>query len=330
MPSPPLRCPSCRGLDAEGTFIAHPLRLEALGWRCTGCGLVYPSNAEIPVLVRHAEQLDTPNLFIAPPTAWCERLSAAEPDDLMVRESKLLTLYALAHHPEAAPSTFVRESMRDQGRLGSTLKAWLSSHPPPDGDALELGCGLGGHAAIWKEAVSGTLTLSDLRHGMLVAARALHRDGSITLPWHHMARRYSALNIQAPGPRLKDIHYVVADATDPPFDAEHFSLVVALNLIDSCRDPWMLLGQIDALTKPGGLIILGQPFHYERHAQHPEGWFEHPEALLHALSGGLQGLEHLDYTLLEQRDEIPWSLPAHDRLVHRYAMHLLIAKKRHR
>ena len=62
--------------------------------------------------------------------------------------------------------------------------------------------------------------------------------------------------------------------------------------------------------------------------QHPDGWFHTPGALLDALRGGLPGLEHLSYELVASDDGVPWSLPAHDRLVHRYGMHVVLARKR--
>jgi SAM-dependent methyltransferase len=251
-----------------------------------------------------------------------------DPGSVAAREAWLLTMYALSHHPEACPSAFVRESMRDQGQLTERLRGWLSAHGPVDGDAVELGCGVGGHAMLWREACRGSVTLCDLRPAMLSVGRTLNAGRPRTLPWRHMGRHYAPITVQSPPRSLDDVHYIVGDALNPPFPAEHFGLVCALNLLDAIRDPWMLLGQLDALTAPGGLLLLGQPFHYEPHAQHPDGWFNDPDALIDTLRGGLTGLEHLSYDILEAEDGIPWSLPAHDRLVHRYAMHLVLARKR--
>lgn len=56
---------------------------------------------------------------------------------------------------------------------------------------------------------------------------------------------------------------VVADALSPPFAPGGFASVVALNLLDSCRDPLALLHAMDAQLAPGGALLLATPFAYE-------------------------------------------------------------------
>ena len=56
---------------------------------------------------------------------------------------------------------------------------------------------------------------------------------------------------------------VVADALAPPFAPGAFASVVALNLLDSCRDPRALLLALDAQLAPGGALLLASPFAYE-------------------------------------------------------------------
>ena len=61
------------------------------------------------------------------------------------------------------------------------------------------------------------------------------------------------------GPKL------VSDILNPPFLAEQFQAVLLLNIIDSCRDPFLLLQQADALLSPGGKLIISCPFSYLDH-----------------------------------------------------------------
>ena len=255
-----LRCPSCRGLDARGEFRAHALQHapgdDAL--RCPGCEARYPTLDGVPVLVSEPDRVVDQARRRSDVAAWCAELLEADPTSEVAREAWLLTLYAVSHHPESAPSAFVRDAMRDQGALGAEIERWLSAHTPKPGDALELGCGVGGHAALWRAACSGSVTLCDLRPDMLAVGRALHAGRAVTLPWRQMGRRHVPLTLEPEAQALSDVHYVVGDAIDPPFAAEHFELGVALNLLDAIRDPWMLLGQLDALTAPGGLLLLGQ------------------------------------------------------------------------
>jgi len=295
---------------------------------CPECDARYPSVDGIPVLLRDPAPVLAMGSRRSDVARWCEDLAQLDPVSDAAREAWLLTMYALSHAPDACPSAFVRDGMADQGALADHLRGWLGRHGPVAGDALELGAGVAGHAGLWREVCDGSVTLCDLRPDMLAVGRELNGHRGVTLPWRRVGRVHVPVSIP-PRPAVQDdVHYVVGDAIDPPFAAEHHTLLVALNLVDAIRDPWMLLGQLDALTASGGLLLLGQPFHYEAHAQHPDGWFDGPEGLISALGGGLEGLEHLAYDILETVDGVPWSLPAHDRLVHRYGMHVLLARKR--
>lgn len=101
-----------------------------------------------------------------------------------------------------------------------------------DGRIVELGCGTG-------------------RHG---DARCL----GIDLHWDSL-RAY-------PGPCL------VADALDPPLPGHCCDAVLAINLLDSCRDPGLLLQQALALLAPGGCLVMASPLHWQRTVTAPDRW----------------------------------------------------------
>lgn len=69
---------------------------------------------------------------------------------------------------------------------------------------------------------------------------------------------------------------VLADALNPPFLGRSFALVLALNLLDSCRDPGLMLQQALALVAPGGWLALASPFHWQE-AVTPRALWLHPE-----------------------------------------------------
>ena len=56
---------------------------------------------------------------------------------------------------------------------------------------------------------------------------------------------------------------LLADALDPPFNADSFGTILLVNLLDSCRDPGLLIQQADALLRPGGRVLLASPFAYD-------------------------------------------------------------------
>ena len=102
------------------------------------------------------------------------------------------------------------------------------------GRVLELGCGTGWHG------VPGLL--------------------GVDLDWILLG--------DYPGRRL------LADALEPPLPGAAFDAVVALNLLDSCRDPALLLQQMDALLAPGGVLVLASPFAWDAAITPPAAWLD--------------------------------------------------------
>lgn len=305
---------------------------------CRGCGAGHPVlDGAVPIIMRDPSGVlafpGTDAEWPPPTDAWCEQLASADPSTAAFREAWLLATFLVGHHPASAPNAFVADALSDHATLRELLSSWLATHAPAGAparelDALEVGCGPGGFAPLWLEATEGEVHLIELRPASLRVGRQLLHDGRVTVPWRRYGRRFEAIEVTTPPVDMSRLRFAVADALDPPFPAERFGLVAALAVVDVVRDPWMLLGQLDALTAPGGLILLAQPFHYEHHVQPSDGWLDGPDGLRAALGGQLDGLEHLDYEVLEETDGVPWGLPAHDRLVHRFSLHVVLARKR--
>lgn len=72
--------------------------------------------------------------------------------------------------------------------------------------------------------------------------------------------------------RLRPGTAVLADALNPPFLSDSFELVLALNLLDSCRDPGVMVQQALALVRPGGRLALASPFHWQESITPRAGW----------------------------------------------------------
>lgn len=58
---------------------------------------------------------------------------------------------------------------------------------------------------------------------------------------------------------------ILADALAPPFAPGQFAAVVALNLLDSCRDPLGLIDVMAAQLANDGQLLLASPLAYEDH-----------------------------------------------------------------
>jgi len=347
----PLVCPRCRVPGADGRLVVSRL-VEEDGPRsacglCPRCGTRYPRvdgvrcvPPDLPAfLAAQAADLPPGGPSFAPEEAEAlrERITALEPGSAAFREATFPAPYALAHFPDAAGP------LGDElpGNLGTiaTLASWLARHAAPAGVAapclLEAGCGPGAflHAAapLFPAGVVGL----DLRLGVLRLARRLADRGEAVVAFRTEGRRVEPLRVSLPSSSrapAESVHLVQGDVLAPPFEAESFPAVAALSLLDTVPDPVVALGQLDALLVPGGLLLLASPWSWEAHVTPPAAWWSGPaatagETLRALLAGRHPSLPHLRYELLEEADGLTWSLPGHVRLVHRFRLEAVLARK---
>lgn len=345
----PLVCPRCRVPGADGRLVVARLAEGAGAGRdaCTGCGTAYPRvdgircvPPDLPVfLAAQAGDLPPsgPSFAAEEAEALCRRVAGLDPGGDAFRETTFAAPYALAHFPGSA-GPLEEELSGNRGTI-ATLAAWLERHPAPaDASApclLEAGCGPGAflHAAAGLFP-AGALGL-DLRLGVLRLARRLADRGEAVVAFRTEGRRVEPLRVSLPSSSrapAESVHLVQGDVLAPPFEAESFPAVAALSLLDTVPDPVVALGQLDALLAPGGLLLLASPWSWEAHVTPPDAWWSGPgatagEALRALLSGRHPVLPHLRYEVLEGADRLPWSLPGHGRLIHRFLLEAVLARK---
>lgn len=67
---------------------------------------------------------------------------------------------------------------------------------------------------------------------------------------------------------------VVADATNLPFDSNSFDLVLCLETLEHCDEPWKIVGEIERVSKKNGGIILSSQQNFPIH-MHPSDYFRY-------------------------------------------------------
>jgi len=240
---------------------------------------------------------------------------------------------ALAHFPpEEGP---LGEELRGNLATLATARSWLARHAAPRAAAaclLEAGCGPGAFllraAPLFRDGALGLDASADA----LLLARRLAEVGEAWVPFREEGRRFAPRRVEAPrGEPVGAVHLLRADVAAPPLEAESFPAVAAFSLLDTVPDPLFVLGQLDALLAPGGLLLLAAPWSWEERATPRAAWWGRPGAasadvLRAALAGRHPALPHLAYELLEE-EELPWALPGHARLVHRFRLDALLARK---
>lgn len=120
---------------------------------------------------------------------------------------------------------------------------------------------------------------------------------------------------------------LVADAADPPFTGSSFSSIFLVNLLDSCRDPALVLAQADALLRPGGALVIGCAYAFEASIT-PVGSQFTEQALLAALRGECPfGPYPIDARLEGDPVDREWRIFAGARTEHRHRVQTLVARR---
>lgn len=126
--------------------------------------------------------------------------------------------------------------------------------------AVELGCSAGRAVAALCARADHVVGI-ELNFAMLRRARHLLDGETVRYARRVVGRHYEPATVA--GTRAEHITLVCADALDPPLLPSSYDRVVALNVLDSVREPGQLLSVVDGLCAPGGEIVLSSPYAWQ-------------------------------------------------------------------
>jgi len=301
------------------------------------CGCKYPVLNGIPILLKdikrwwHSERSnfsvavsDTPEV-----REYFAELSHSEPSSHT--ERSLISSYMDLHYGALADATAPFTTWVDPQKFWEKV---VGIAKPEDGQifhrSLDLGCSVGRYTfelAQFSELAIGM----DLKFNTVSQAAMFQRTKKIFYERRKHGRYFE--RIETSYSPAQNVLFMVADVLDPPFRAETFDLVAALNLIDNVNLPLVLIGQMDALLRKGGSLIMGSPYEWQADICEPEEWLEaddmdSPEMVKSILEGRLIPQMGLKYEVLENIADIPWPMRRHVRHYSMFLVHLLKARKR--
>ncbi|PKN56953.1 MAG: hypothetical protein CVU56_13490 [Deltaproteobacteria bacterium HGW-Deltaproteobacteria-14] len=228
-----------------------------------------------------------------------------------------------ALEPGAALRIAVRDALAWHAPLGGAL-------------GVEFGCSVGADLGSLRAVCDAVIGVDGSVVGAR-AARALCAGEGVPRLVRVEGRSFASAApvVQAP---LDGVTVVVGNALDPPVHAGCADVVMAVNLLDTVSEPVNLLGQLDAVLRAGGLMLLASPFSWQDGVTAPEeqlGGGTVPalaalgsaEAVLAILRGETPLLPHLAYEILETIEDVPWSLRDHARCAFHYSSWLVAARK---
>lgn len=195
--------------------------------------------------------------------------------------------------------------------------------------SLDLGCAVG--RMTFELASISTIAVGlDLDFRSLVAALQIQKSGSIQFNRVRSSKRLSTESVCFE-PR-DNVLFLVADALDPPFPAEMFGTVSALNVLDNVSVPLTLIGQMDALLAPGGQLLMCSPYQWRPDIADSAQWLESDvlaaEQFVRAvLCHGAAGSLNLNYTIESETPRVDWTLIQNERQSRCFQVDLLVARK---
>jgi uncharacterized protein YbaR (Trm112 family)/SAM-dependent methyltransferase len=319
-----LVCPGCRTRTAERLDV-RTLDRHGDVLACA-CGRRYPIVDGVPIV-------------LADPTGYlANEMTTVVERDLDPEVAALLVEHGDDDAPYARLLEHVSIYMDTQWGDRAT--------PPPDGPgagfagailaklaersahrvelAVELGCSVGRGVAELARGAAHTVGL-DLQFGAVRRARRLLAGDDLVYGRRMIGRHYARAT--ARGIATANVTLICGDALDPPLIPAVYQRVVALNLIDSVRQPRQLLSVLDALCAPGGELILTSPYSWQSSYVDEDQRFggDDPAAALVELLRHGTGLESA-YTL-EDAAELPWTLRRDARSAATYCIHYIRARK---
>ena len=310
-----LVCPGCRtvdGCEASGARRLDVKTLERSGdvLACT-CGRRYPIIDGVPVVMSETFLRDSMLNLVERdlPLPVAALLVEAGPDGAPYPHLvEHLSVYLDAHWGD-------RASPREEAGLAPFIAKIAAL--PRVAAAVELGCSVG---RIVAELQADYVVGIDVMFPAVRRARHLLAGESLAYLRRGIGRHYSPATIQTPA---RSATLLCADALDPPLLPRMFDRVVALNVLDSLRDPHQLLAVLDGLCAPGGELVLSSPYAWKTSVTGDAERFggERPaEAMIaHLRDTGYQ---------IADEDEIRWELRRDARSTVVYRSHYVRAINR--
>jgi len=354
-----LICPSCRKMTQKGLKVSNLILEEVIKkngeyiiygfFRCEDpkCNIKYPIIEGVPCIVNPTEKywwtelasfletLKTPSQI----KQHVLRILNGEPNSQNTHtngtglpsydDECLLGCFLDNNYGEFAPDYKPPYPWADYRPYWKTVID--TSKPVTEkeyGMTLELGCSFGRYS--FEMARMSKLVVGlDLRFRSVLEAARFQRKGGVV--YNKRLRALKFEEVQTNFEPLENILFLVGNALDPPFLKESFDLVAALNLLDNVKLPGILLGQMNALLRSGGILILGSPYDWRLDMCELTEWLETekrdaPEIVRGILEGKVFPEYGLDFTV-ESDVDITWPLMNHDRYWSLFRVNLKKAKK---
>jgi SAM-dependent methyltransferase len=194
--------------------------------------------------------------------------------------------------------------------------------------AVELGCSAGrivAELAVNADRVVGL----ELNFGTIRRARQLLDGAPVAYGRRMIGRHYLRVEVLARDRTVANERrqLVCGDALDPPLIQGMFDRVVALNVLDSVRQPRQLVSVVDGLCAPGGELILASPYSWQSTVMDDHERIGGSDPAIDVATILRDGSGLGARYRIEDEADVPWTLRRDARSTVSYRVHYLRARK---
>jgi SAM-dependent methyltransferase len=288
------------------------------------CGRRYPIIDEVPIVMANpAAYLRSEITTIVErdlPPEVSALLVADGPDEThYARLLEHLSIYMDAHWGDRGqpPDGFAVQPFID--RLARLPRVEL---------AVELGCSTGRIVAELATNADRVVGL-DINFGAIRRASQMLDGQPVTYGRRMIGRHYLRVEAEARDRTVAKHRrqLVCGDALDPPLIPGMFERVVALNVLDSVRQPAQLLSVIDALCAPHGELILASPYAWQSMVMEDHERIGGVDPAIDVAAILREGRALEARYQIEEEADVPWTLRRDARSTVSYRVHYLRARK---
>lgn len=312
------------------------------------CGRRYPIIDEVPIVMANpAAYLRSEIATVVErdlPPEVAALLVADGPDEAhYARLLEHLSIYMDAHWADRAVERGVDRGVDRRADRG--VDRGVDRAQPPDGFALgalidrlaslprvelavELGCSAGrvvAELAVNADRVVGV----DINFGAVRRARHMLDGEPVAYGRRVIGRHYARVEVAA-GDRAvakQRRQLVCGDALDPPLIQGMFDRVVALNVLDSVRQPRQLLSVVDGLCAPHGELIVSSPYSWQSTVMEDHERLGGADPAIEVAKILRDGEGLGARYRIEDEAEVAWTLRRDARSTVSYRVHYLRARK---
>jgi SAM-dependent methyltransferase len=242
------------------------------------------------------------------------------------------SLYISAHYHDLGPTTALRGGpfagylQNEYEDFYDLLFSQVKGHLSQNQIALDVGCNVGGMTYRLSRHCASVFGV-DLSFASTLTARKLllHQPAaqwSYCLPKEGRRFEERCLSLE----RRENVEMLVASGMQLPFPAGMFDLVSCLSVIDCVPDPVALIRSLASSLKPGGILLISDPYSWSVDATHVKEWLG--EETGQPSAAAMQELLAEEFDILWEQDGVPWILREHGSFYQVWLNHCLLAQKK--